>query len=91
VNGVAAVTGPFETEREAREAAQQYTGPPGASLTGPPGQLADANRSMLLDAVNAAGVQLGWYDAHVLNWLANYEPTTCAAIAGLIARAAEPG
>jgi hypothetical protein len=90
-DGVATVTGPFETEREAREAAQQYTGPPGASLTGPPGQLATANLAMLTDAVNAAGLELGTWDWRILNWLAGYEPATCAVIAGLITRAAEPG
>jgi hypothetical protein len=85
------LSGPFATERDAQQAAVQYTGPPGASLTGPPGQLAEANRSMLLDAVNAAGVELGDYDRRILDWLAGYEPSTCAVIAALIARAAERG
>jgi hypothetical protein len=84
------VTGPLETEREAREAASQYTGLPRASLTGPPGQLAEASLAMLLDAVNAAGVQLGTYDRRTLAWLAGYGPATCAVVASLIARAAEP-
>lgn len=48
-----------------------------------------ANLDMLTDAVNAAGVQLGDYDRRILDWLANYEPATCAVIAGLITRAAE--
>ncbi len=81
------MTGPFQDERQAREAAQQYTGPPGASLTGPPGQLADANQAMLLDACNAAGVELGEFDARIVAWLAGWERSTVAVVAGLISRA----
>jgi hypothetical protein len=36
------------------------------------------------------GVQLGAYDRRIIDWLANYEPATCAVVASLIARAAEP-
>ena len=50
------MTGPFETESEAHQAAVQYTGQPDATVTG---QLAEANQAMLLDAINTAGVQLG--------------------------------
>jgi hypothetical protein len=79
--------GPFATERQAREAAQLY-----AALSADPAAYisADANRQLLLDSCNAAGVQLGDYDRRILDWLAGYEPATCAVIAGLITRAAEP-
>ena len=75
--------GPFETEREAREAAA--TASPGLDAL----HLAEGNRDMLLSAVNVAGVQLGEYDRRIVDWLANYEPATCAVIAGLITRAAD--
>jgi hypothetical protein len=32
--------------------------------------------------MHRAGVQLGAYDQRILLWLAGYEPSTCAAIAG---------
>jgi hypothetical protein len=77
----AAVAGPFATERQAWHAADVAA--PGSPM-GP-----EANRALLLDALNAAGVQLGAYDRRIVDWLANYEPATCAVIAGLITRAAE--
>jgi hypothetical protein len=73
------VTGPFETERQAREATRQY--PAGGAANGNP------NLSILLDAVIAAGVPLGAYDRRILEWLAGWEPATCAVIAGLVTRA----
>ena len=42
---------------------------------------------MLLDACADAGSQVGAYDLRILHWRANYEPATCAVVAGLIARA----
>jgi hypothetical protein len=84
------MTGPFETERAAREAATAYAVVADVAA-GQASSIAAANRAMLLDAVNAAGVQLGDYDRRILDWLAGYEPATCAVVAGLIARAAEPG
>jgi hypothetical protein len=84
------MTGPFETERQARDAATSAAVAADVAV-GRPGSIAEANRAMLLDAVNAAGVQLGDYDRRILDWLAGYEPATCAVIAGLVARAAEPG
>ncbi len=46
------------------------------------------NAAMLTDACAAAGVELGAYDRRILRWLAGWEPTTCAVVAGIIARAA---
>lgn len=72
------MSGPFETEHEAMEAAIPYPDSP------------DGNRSMLLEALTAAGVQLGEYDRVIINGLAGQPQGTCAVVASLIARAAEP-
>jgi hypothetical protein len=80
--------GPFETEREARAVALAAAGPPrpGWSI------LNEAQRhNMLLDACEAAGLQLGDYDRRILAWLTHWEDSTVAVIAGLITRAAAGG
>lgn len=53
---------------------------------------------IMTDACQAAGVELGAFDKRTLEWLANYEDTTCQVIAGMVRRAwraglesAEPG
>jgi hypothetical protein len=51
------------------------------------GALAEANLARLIDVCERAGTVLGAFDSRVLGWLANYEPETCAVIAGLISRA----
>ncbi len=74
--------GPFETEREARDTARHiYDSPPGTGAWG------TGNHRLLEDACLAAGVELGAYDHAILLWLAGFEPSNCAVIAGLIARA----
>jgi hypothetical protein len=83
------MTGPFETERQARESPavrQVY-----AQFDADPGQgaMTAPNLAMLTEAVNTAGVQLGAYDRRILEWLAGFEPQTCAVIADLIIRASE--
>jgi len=75
------VSGPYETEREARADVQHI-------FDSPPGSWGDGMRRLLEDACGAAGVQLGAYDHRILLWLAGWEPQTCAVIAGLITRAA---
>lgn len=76
------MTGPFETELEARSAVQHI-------LASPPGKGAwtGGNHRLLEDACRTAGVQLGAYDHRILLWLAGWEPAVCAVIAGLITRA----
>lgn len=82
--------GPFATERQVRETAAvrsanaAFDADPGA------GKHISNHLRILTDACEAAGVELGAYDSGVLAWLANWEPETCAAIAGLIRRAAQP-
>jgi hypothetical protein len=83
--------GPFETESAARHTAavqavyDAFNAAPGA------GRMQPANLAMLEQACAAAGVALGAYDRRILAWLAGWEPTTCAVIAGLVARAHEAG
>jgi hypothetical protein len=78
----APVAGPFETEAQARSAARHITAcPPGT------GAWQAGNHRLLCEALAAAGVELGAYDHRIVQWLAGYEPSTCAVIAGLISRA----
>jgi hypothetical protein len=82
------MAGPYETERQARQAAIAAAGPPrpGWSI------LSEAQlHNLLLDACEAAGVQLGDYDRRILAWLTHYEDATVAVVAGLIERAAAAG
>ena len=75
-------SGPFETQRQAITACQHvYDSPPGTGAWG------DGNHRMLEDACRAAGVELGAFDYRILVWLAGWEPSTCAVVAGLITRA----
>jgi hypothetical protein len=84
----AAAMPPLESEREARELPavkavyEAFGADPGV------GKMTPHNLRMLLDACAAAGVKVGAYEVRILEWLANYEPTTCAVMAGLITRAA---
>jgi hypothetical protein len=81
------VNGPFETEREAREAVRHIRDlPPGT------GAWTEGNQRLLTDALTAAGVALGAYDHRILDWLTGWEPQTLAVIAGWVTRANhEPG
>jgi hypothetical protein len=82
--------GPLETEREARAAAHEFVRPePGWSILHRP-----QNRFVLERACEVAGVELGVYDRQILDWLAGFEGSICAVVAGLVARAvaaARPG
>ena len=91
---IAGTLGPFETEREVRELPAvravyaAFDRDPGA------GKMAPHSYLMLVKACEAAGIDLGGassYDRRTLAWLAGWEPTTCAVIAGLITRAYEAG
>ncbi|SRR5216683_3291586 len=81
--------GPYETERQAAadvaEIYEQCRWSARRSL------MAEANRDRLTDACERAGVALGAFDARILSWLGNYEPETCAVIAGLVTRAHAAG
>ena len=56
-----------------------------------PGKMAPHTHRLLCEALAAAGVELGAYDHKIVEWLAGWEPTTCAVIASLIGRAHEAG
>ncbi len=85
------MSGPFDSEREARELPavqavyEAFDADPGA------GRMMPHNLGMLIEACAAAGVGLGTYDRRIVQWLAGWEPQTCAVIAGLITRAYESG
>jgi len=78
----AARCGPYQSEREAAGAVRAIH----AAAPGIP--LAAGNHQMLTQACAAARVQLGDWDRRILAWLAGWEPSTCAVVAGLIWRAA---
>jgi hypothetical protein len=86
----AAVTGPFESESEARNTPAVRA--VYAAFDAGPGQgrMQAPNHRMLEQACEAAGVTLGAYDHRILLWLAGWEPQTCAVVAGMISRAAHP-
>lgn len=76
--------GPFDTEREAAAAVRHIT-------TSPAEAWQDGMHRLLEDACLAAEVELGRFDHAILVWLAGWEPSTVAVVAGLIARARPPG
>jgi hypothetical protein len=57
----------------------------------PQGLLRELSSKLVLDACDAAGVELGDQDRRTIGWLGNWEPHTCQVIAGLIERAYEAG
>ena len=76
------MSGPFGTEAEAREAVRYiYNIEPVA------GAWLEPSLALLLDTCADAGVAVGEYDSRILHWLASWEPSTVAVIAGLISRA----
>ncbi len=75
--------GPFETERQAADAARHIYDSPHPAWR-------DGSHRLLEDACAAAGVALGTWDHRILLWLTTWEPATCAVIAGLITRAHRP-
>ena len=81
------MTGPFESEREARAAAHAVIQPEDgwSILSG------TQNRLLLARACETAGVELGAYDRRILIWLAGYEDAICEVIADLILRARATG
>jgi hypothetical protein len=82
-------SGPYETGRQATaDMASVYQM---ARRSNRWGALAEANLARLADTCQRAGVTLGRFDARILAWLANYEPGTCAVIAGLVTRAHDAG
>jgi hypothetical protein len=88
---------PLETERQARElpavravydAMHAHTGRIDAAHRE---RIEAMCSGMITDACKAAGVEMGAYDQRIVSWLGNWEPQTCAVIAGLITRARAAG
>jgi hypothetical protein len=77
--------GPFDTEAEARAAAQAAADP-GLLPIKPP-----QNRSLLGRVCEASGVAMGRYDGRIVEWLSIWEPSTVVVVAGWITRAYESG
>ena len=80
------MSGPYETERQAADAARPIYG-----IDAAVDAWTEPSLALLMDACADAGVVVGEYDAVVLRWLAGGEPKTCAVIAGLITRAHAAG
>jgi hypothetical protein len=78
------VSGPFQSEREAREAVRHIIGPDIYAAS-----IVQGNRALVKQAVTGARVELGAWDRQILDWLADYEIATVAVLAGLITRAAD--
>lgn len=78
------MTGPYDTEQEARAGAHRVVArEPGRSILTPGG-----NHELLARALADAGVELGDYDRRILSWMAGWSDAVCAVVAGWIARAA---
>jgi hypothetical protein len=81
------VSGPVETEQEARELPGVRDVYDAARASGRRGVMAEASHELLCSALDAAGVDLGQFDHQIALWLANYEPATVAVIASWVTRA----
>jgi hypothetical protein len=78
------VSGPFETEDQARKAAHQVVQPePRRSILS-----FEQNRELLRRALEGACVTSGAYDDRILRWLGNWEDSVVSVIAGWVTRAA---
>lgn len=77
--------GPFDTEAQARAAAQAAADPGLLSIKPP------QNRRLLGRTCEAAGVAMGRYDDRIVEWLSIWEPSTVVVIAGWVRRAFEAG
>jgi len=77
--------GPFETETEARVAAEAAADPGLLPLK------AVENRKLLGRVCEAAGVAMGRYDDRIVEWLSIWDPSTVAVVAGWVGRAYEAG
>lgn len=78
--------GPYASRDEARADCQ-----PVYDARRKPGGMTGANLVRLVDACQAAGVDLGTFDREQLTWLAGTEPETVQVVAGLITRAHHAG
>ncbi|WP_141581314.1 hypothetical protein [Actinomadura sp. WMMA1423] len=75
--------GPYETDQQAADTVSHVY----AHARTAPGTMGRLSLDQLTAACEAAGVELGAYDRRILEWLAGWEPETCAVITGIILRA----
>lgn len=80
--------GPFNSEDDARTPAVRAIYEASAA-SNRRGVMDELNFEMLTGACQETGVELGDYDRRILSWLSEYEPQTCAVIAGIIMRAGQ--
>lgn len=78
------MTGPFETASDAARCSAYNTDGRDAGR-----RMTESNREQLAAAL--AGIELGAFDATIIEWLAAFEPSTVTVICGLIARARQAG
>jgi hypothetical protein len=76
------VSGPYETEAAARADVRHITSQPPVA-----GAWQAGSHRLLCEALEAAGVGLGAHDHRIAGWLAGFEPSTVAVIAGWVTRA----
>ena len=80
--------GPFQTEAEARTHPAVRAVYEAMRASSGRGAMHDGGEAMITAACQAAGIEVGEYDARIVRWLAGFEPQACAVVAGLVARAA---
>ncbi|MBG0819108.1 hypothetical protein [Planomonospora sp. ID82291] len=88
--------GPYETERETRgepmPKAVSALHDAGTVKSGDPDRVVRGTKeAALLQACEAAGVELGAHDRGVIAWLSEWETSTVQAVIGLITRAGAAG
>jgi hypothetical protein len=82
------MNGPFDTERQARDLPEVQAVYAAFDADSGAGKMAPHTRRLLVQALEAAGVELGAFDERIAAWLAGWEPHTVAVIASWITRAA---
>jgi hypothetical protein len=83
--------GPFETSQQARDVPAVRAIYDAMHASHRRGVMGERGYQLLSQACEAADVEVGAYDHHILVWLAGFKPETCAVVAGLITRAHEAG
>jgi hypothetical protein len=81
------VSGPFETEDEAR-ADPRVRAVYAAMQASTEFRMQDGAARIITSACEQAGVQLGAYEARIVRWVAGFEPQSALVIAALVERAA---
>ncbi len=85
------MTGPYETEQQARELPAVRVIYDATHASHRRGVMGELGYRLLDEACEAASVKVGTYDHRILIWPAGFEPETCAVVAGLITRAHQAG